>query len=476
MNERHDEIRPEPTAETNAECTSDEVTGTGASTAGASSVGTSPSGITRREFVATSAALAAGAAIPTLGLSTSALASRAPVHAGGSDVIRVGLVGCGGRGTGAASQALHADEGARLVAVADVFEERAKSSVDRLSKIEAIGSRVDVPEERRFIGFHGYRDLLENVDVVLLATPPAFRPAHLAAAVESGKHIFCEKPMAVDSPGVRSVMESARLAKEKGLSLVSGFCWRYSSPERATFERILEGGLGDVHSVYTNYNTGTLGQRPRQAGWSDMEWQMRNWWHFRWLSGDHIVEQACHSVDKLSWAFGNGAPERAYAVGGRQARRGEESGNVYDHFSVTFEYPNGAKGFHMCRQIAGCSNENMDYVYGTKGVCEINGWGPRHVMTGEAKWRFKGDKNDMYQQEHDELFASIRSGQPVWDGDYMATSTLMSIMGRMAAYTGRTVTWDEALNSQEDLGLGIDLALGDVPIDPIAVPGVTPFA
>ncbi len=431
-------------------------------------------GITRRSFVQTSAALAAGTVLP--GAVFAKTQDAGAVHAGGSDTIRVGLIGCGGRGTGAASQALKADPGSRLVAVADVFEHRVESCISNLKKNDLTKDKVKVDDAHRFVGFDAYRDLIaSDVDVVLLATPPNFRPAHLRAAVEAGKHIFTEKPMAVDSPGLRSVIETARMAKEKGLSMVSGFCWRYSTPERATMQQIHDGAIGEIRTVYTNYNGGPIGTQPRKEGWSDMEWQLRNWHHFTWISGDHIVEQACHSIDKMAWALNGRLPLKAYCVGGRQARRGPESGNIYDHFSVTYEFENGVKGFHMCRQMANCPFENNDYIWGEKGICEINGWAPRHSIKGETNWRFRGTKNDMYQQEHDELFASIRAGKPMNDGEWMTASTLMAIMGRMAAYTGQTITWEQAMNSQEDLSLGKTIAWGDVPVDPVAVPGVTPF-
>jgi len=439
------------------------------SNAGAPNDAASRPALSRRGFVKASAALAAGALLP--------LAREASgYHAAGSDEIRVGLIGCGGRGTGAASQALRADPGARLVALADTFPERIEASLRHLGSDEALAPKIAVPENRRFVGFYAFRGLLASgVDVVLLATPPCFRPEHLEAAVAAGKHVFTEKPMAVDAPGVRRAWEAARLAKKKGLSLVSGFCWRYSAPERATMEQIHGGAIGEIRAVYTNYNARPLRTFPRQPGWSDMEWQLRNWQHFTWLAGDHIVEQACHSIDKMLWAMNGRLPERAYAVGGRQARRGPETGNVYDHFSVVYEFEDGVKGFHMCRQMAHCPFENNDYVLGSKGVCDINGWAPRHVIRGETDWRFRGERNDMYQQEHDELFASLRSGEPIYDGDAMMQSTLLAIQGRMAAYTGQTIPWEAALASQEDLSLGKELAWTDLPVDPIAVPGVTPF-
>lgn len=431
--------------------------------------GRSVTACTRREFVKASAAaaLAAPAAF-------SLVAPRA--YAAGSDTLKVGLVGCGGRGTGAALQALRADPGVVLWAMGDVFADRLASSLAGLrGELGADAAmRADVPEDRRYVGFDAYeRVIASGVDVVLLTTPPHFRPMHLAAAVAAGKHVFCEKPVAVDAPGVRSVLASAAEARRKGLALMSGFCWRYREPERETYRRLHEGAIGDIVTVHTTYHTGTLGKRPRQPGWTDMEFQLRNWWHFAWLSGDHIVEQACHSIDKIAWAMNGRLPVRATALGGRQARTGPESGHVYDHFAVVYEYDDGVRCFHTTRQIDGCPHDNSDYIYGTKGSCVVNGWVPTHVIrTADGEWRYSGPIGDMYQNEHNELFASIRAGTPVNDGEWMTHSTLMAIQGRMAAYTGQTVTWEQALNSTEDLSPPA-YEFGPMLVAPVAIPGQT---
>ncbi len=413
--------------------------------------------VTRREFVRTTA------------VTTGALLGAPFVHAAGSDTIRVGLIGCGGRGTGAAMQALDADPGVELVAMGDMFDDRLVSSLERLQGHAR--PRVLVPAEARFTGFDAYRGVIgRDVDVVILATPPHFRPAHLRAAVDAGKHVFCEKPVAVDATGVRSVLETAESARGKGLSLVSGFCWRYSSAERATYALVQQGAIGDVVSVHTTYHASPIGTHPRREGWSDMEWQLRNWWHFRWLSGDHIVEQACHSIDKINWAMNGVMPVRASAVGGRLMREGPESGNVYDHFAVIYEYDNGARCFHTCRQMPGCDYDNTDYVMGTSGTCYVNGWAPTHVIKGERPWAYEGERPNMYQVEHDELFASIRSAAPINDGVWMTESTMMAILGRMAAYSGRTVTWEDAVNAAEDW-TPQTYGLGQIDVAPVAVPG-----
>jgi predicted dehydrogenase len=417
--------------------------------------------ISRREFVRTA----------SIGTAAISLPAWAAPH--GSDSIRVGLVGCGGRGTGAAADALRADPGVRITALADVFSDRLASSLNHLES--DFPDRVDVGEDRKFSGFDAAQRLIESdVDVVLLCTPPHFRPAHLRAAVSAGKHVFCEKPMAVDAPGVRSVLEAVRDARARNLAIVAGFCWRYSSAERETYKRIIDGQIGEVLCVHSTYHAGPIQQHPRQPQWSDMEWQLRNWWHFTWLSGDHIVEQACHSIDKINWAMNGVKPTQATCLGGRQAREGAESGNAYDHFAVVYEYQNGARCFHTCRQIANTPFDNTEYILGTKGTCAINGWAPMHVIKGQNPWSYEGERPNMYQVEHVDLFKSIRDGTPINDGEWMANSTMLAIMGRMAAYTGQTITWEQAMNSTEDLSPR-SYEFGSLAAPTVAVPGKTSF-
>lgn len=373
--------------------------------------------------------------------------------------LKVGLVGCGGRGTGAAWQAMHAEAGGVVLwAMGDVFADRLESSRSYLEGAlleEGNSARMDVPEERRFTGFDSFRAVIDSgVDIVLLTAIPAFRPAHITYAVEKGCHVFCEKPMAVDVPGLRRVEAAAARAKEKGLSLVSGYCWRYNERHRELFQRVHSGAIGDLQAVYTNYYAGPLGTRPRQEGWSDTEWIVRNWHHFRWLSGDHLVEQAIHSVDKQSWAFADRAPLRAIAVGGCQTRKGSEKGDTFDHFAVVYEYEGGARAFCNARQWPNSYGENNDFLYGSKGRATIENWAPYHAIEtyGGDTWVYEGEGNDMYQQELDELVASIRAGKPVNDGVWMCRSNLLGILGREAAYTGRAITWEEILNSERKLG------------------------
>lgn len=420
----------------------------------------------RRDFLRTGSAGAIG----------SALVAGFPAIVSGAQAnkaIKVGLVGCGGRGTGAASQALKADDYSELTAVADIYQERIDACLETLQKISP--TKVKVDPKNQFVGLDAYQKLIESgVDVVLLATPPGFRPQHLRAVIDAGKHVFCEKPVAVDAPGVRNVMETVKLAKDKNVSLVAGFCWRYSNFIRAAFDEVLGGSIGDIVAYYATYYTSPVKPMPpaseRPAGMSDAEWQIKNWYNFVWLCGDSLVEQAVHSVDKVAWAMKDAPPVSCTAVGGRQIPA--KGGNIFDHFEVNYLYPNNVRAFVGCRQMEGCYNENSDYILGTKGNCTI-GRGPMPRIVGEKNWTFQGTKNDMYQAEHDALFASIRQGKPINDGQRMVTSTMLAIMGRMAAYTGQQVTWDQAMNSQQKLGpdkLEWNMSL---PVAPMALPGVT---
>jgi predicted dehydrogenase len=419
----------------------------------------------RRDFLKQSAVVAG---------SVAGLASSARAFAGGSDVIRVGLIGCGGRGTGAAAQALRADKGVQLVAMGDAFADRLSSSHSTLKAQKDLADRVQVDNDHRFVGIDAYKSVIEASDVVLLTTPPHFRPAQLKAAIEAGKHVFCEKPVAVDGPGVRSVIETAKLAAEKNLTIVSGLCWRYHHGKRAAFERIHGGEIGDITSMRCSYLTGGLWTHPRQPSWSDFEFQLRNWLYYTYLSGDHITEQHIHSLDKMGWAMKDQTPIRASGTGGRQTRLDPIYGHIYDHFAVEYEYENGVRAFSRCRQQDGCQNDVTDHIYGTKGFMDVMGH-KQYDYAGNLVWRFKGNGGNMYQIEHDEMFAALRAGKTINNGDYMAKSTLMAVMGRMAAYTGKTITWQQALNSKEDL-TPASYDFGPMDMPKVPMPGITPFA
>jgi predicted dehydrogenase len=421
----------------------------------------------RREFIRRSSlAVAAGAF-------TSSLSIERCAHAAGSDILKVGLIGCGGRGTGAAAQAINADPNCRLTAMGDAFADRLESSLKLLLGDPALASKIDVPTERRFVGFDNYKQVIDSgIDVVLLTTPPGFRPLHFKYAIDQGKHAFVEKPVAVDAPGIRSVLATCEEAKKKNLAVVSGLCYRYDEPKRETIKRIYDGAIGDIVSMHVNYNTNTLWSHARKPEWSDMEYQMRNWLYYTWLSGDFNVEQHVHSLDKASWAIKGEMPTKAFGLGGRQVRVEPQFGHIFDHMAVVYEYKDGVKLFSNCRQMAGCSVEGSDYIYGTKGTAELMR-ATIELHDGE-KWRFRGDAPNMYDQEHRALFASIRGGNPINNGTYMCMSSMMGIMGRMVCYTGRTLTWDECFNSAENLA-PTNYEWGSMHTPPVATPGVTPF-
>jgi predicted dehydrogenase len=424
---------------------------------------------TRRAFLQTTTSTAVAATLaPRLG---GASTTNAQHH----DTLKVGLIGCGGRGSGAAAQALLADKNVKLWAMADVFEDRLELSLSSLQKKEEIAAKIDVSKERQFIGFDAYQQVIACCDVVLLTTPPHFRPRHLKAAVDAGRHVFAEKPVAVDAPGVRSVLATCELAKQKKLSVVSGLCIRYDNGFRETVRRLQAGAIGEITTLIANDYRGPIWVKPRQPDWSDMVWQMRNWYYFTWLSGDFNVEQHVHFLDVCSWIMQDAHPVSAVGMGGRQQRTGPEFGNIYDHFAVVYEFANGAKMFSNCRQQVGCKNDISAQVFGTKGRAQLSERRKGLRIQTTSEWVFDGPENQMYQTEHDELFASIRRGEPINNGEYMARSTLIAIMGRMAAYTGKEITWEMALNSQEDLTPPhYDWNL-ELPVPPIAIPGQTKF-
>lgn len=417
----------------------------------------------RRKFLAASALTAASAQARLFAAPTAQ-----------DRLLKVGLVGCGGRGTGAVRDCLQADPNVKLVAMCDVFMDRLQDSLAALRKNKGIDqAKIDVAPDRCYDGFDGAEKLIRSdVDVVLLCTPPGFRPQHLRLAIEAGKHVFCEKPLAVDATGVRSVLETARMAKEKNLSLCSGFCYRYDFGKRETVKRIHDGLIGDVAAIHCTFLTGALWHRGENPKWSEMEYQLRNWYYYTWLSGDFIVEQHCHNIDKARWVLNGEVPESAVSLGGRQVRTEAKYGHIYDHFATVYEFSGGRKVFSFCRQIPGCQTDVNDHVIGTKGQAHLM----RHTLlpTAGKAWTYEGESKLMYYVEHDELIAGIRSGQVINDGESAAYSTLMAIMGRQAAYTGKKITWQQMLKSQEDL-MPKTLTWGPHPVPAVAMPGQTKF-
>jgi predicted dehydrogenase len=430
-----------------------------------------PTPPSRRQFIHTSAAAAAGGVL---------LSTATPVHAAGSDTLKVGLVGTGGRGSGAAVEALGADPNCKLVALCDIFPDRIEGGLKEITKsAEQMDAkdkgnrakRIDVAEEMKFSGFDGYKQLIDSgVDVVLLCTTPGFRPIHLAYAVEKQKHIFMEKPHATDAAGLRSVLASVKKQAENKKSLVSGFTYRYHAPKRDTMKRIHGGAVGEVRAVHSTYLTGELWYRGNSPKWSQMEQQIRNWYYYIWLSGDFIVEQNIHTIDKAAWVMNGALPVAATGTGGRQARTDDKYGNIWDNFSVVFEYESGAKVFNQCRQTAGCFNDVNDIIYGTAGTCSLM---DHRIEAGGKTWVSDLHKTPLsaaYQTEHDELFASIRKGEAINDGERSAYSTLMGILGREAAYTGRKITWKEILASKQSLAPAT-FEFGKIEMPDVPVPG-----
>ena len=421
----------------------------------------------RRAFLRTSSTVAVGA-----GIATNLVVPKF-AHGDGDNTgtIKVGLIGCGGRGSGAANNAIQADANCQLFALADVFEDRLQERRNLLAKG---GERLAVADDMCFTGFDAYKHLLAtDVDVVLLATPPHFRPEHFRACVEAGKHTFVEKPIAVDAPGVRSVIESSKLARKKNLSVVSGFMWRHDHGMVETHKRIMDGAIGDIVAIQADYPTGTLWHRGDDPAWSRMEYQMRNWYYYTWLSGDHNVEQHVHNLDLISWLLDDATPVRSFGVGGRQQRTDAKFGNIYDHHSVVYEFENGVRAFSSTRQQDGCSsgfNGVDEYVMGTKGHALLQ----KGRIDGETPWRFRGAKPNAHQLEHDKLFAGIRTGNLINEGVRMANSTMIAIMGRMCTYTGQTLSWDQCINSNERLGPD-KYEWGDAPEAKVAIPVITEF-
>lgn len=409
-------------------------------------------GLSRRDFLVGSAATTAAVMLPS------------GVFAQGSDKLKVGLVGCGGRGTGAAIDSATADKGVVIHAMADVFQDRIDGCSQTLSG--QLKERFNVGD-RKFVGFDAFEKVMKtDCDLVILATPPAFRASHLKAAISANKHVFMEKPVAVDAPGVRSVIESSDLATQKKLAIVTGTQRRHDLAYMEAMKRIHDGQMGDVVACYAYWNQGGLWMNVRQPAWTDMEWQLRNWLYFTWISGDHIVEQHIHNLDVCNWAM-NGHPVKAVSLGGRQVRTDAAYGHIFDHFATEYEYANGVKLLSMCRQIDGTASRVSEHLVGTKGSSNAN-----TVIKGEKPWRWEGDRPNPYMLEHRDLIASIRAGKPLNEGRQVAESTMTAILGRVAAYTGQEVSWDQAIASNVKLAPA-KLEFGSVSVPPVAMPGTT---
>jgi myo-inositol 2-dehydrogenase / D-chiro-inositol 1-dehydrogenase len=399
----------------------------------------------RRDFIKTSALLTGGALLSPFSLPGA--------YAAGNDVIKIAVVGCGGRGTGAVFQAFETGHNIQLVGMADAFQDRLDQAYDRiLNKYGA--DKVVVPEGKKLAGFEGYKEVMKEADVVILAAPPGFRPDHFEEAVRQNKQIFMEKPVATDAVGIRRVLAAAEEAKAKKLNVVVGLQRHYQDNYIETIKRVHDGQIGDVIGGQVFWNDGGVWVRERQPGQTEMEYQMRNWYYFNWLCGDHIVEQHVHNLDVANWVK-NGYPVKAEGTGGRTVRRGKDHGEIFDHHVVLFTYEDGTVIHSECRHFPGASNRVDESFQGTNGKVYMNAGhvGKISSYRGSVMYEHNGKDNiNPYQKEHNELFAAVSKGEYKFaDAENGAKSTMTSILGRFATYSGKVVTWDEAINSDINL-------------------------
>jgi len=402
----------------------------------------------RREFLKSSAALATGLAAPP-----------APGYAAGSDIIRVGVIGSGGRGEAAAINAMNADKGVHIVALADIRLDRMQEARSKLKLAQ--GGQVDVSDERLFTGFDAYKSVIEASDAVIIANAAKFHPMHMAAAIQAGRHVFVEKPHAIDPAGIRTVREACELARKKSLCVVSGLQSRYHPGYRETMQRVHDGAIGDIVAIQETWLRPPYVLRPRKPGQSEIEHQASNQYHFHWLCGDDVPQTLIHNLDRARWALREQSPLRAWGMGGRSTLSGEVYGNVFDHHAVVYDFPGSVRVYAYCRTIDNCYNENSSFLIGTKGRCDLL----KLRITGETNWEHPGtkSKSSAYDLEHVALFQAIRSGRPLNNGDYMTASTLTTIMGQLSCYSGKEVTWDQVSASEfyyppqpEDCRAGMD--------------------
>ncbi len=437
--------------------------------------------LSRRDFVKASSITAGGLLLGSLPLGSTA-------YAAGSDLLKIALIGCGSRGTGAAANALSSNEGVQLVAMADILEDQLADSYRILSTRYANSDKVNVPEEHKFVGFDSFKQAIALADVVLLTTPTFFRPLHFEEAVRQGKHVFMEKPVAVDAAGVRRVIEAGKKAKEKNLNVVVGLQRRYDLRYRELYRRLQDGQVGEIISGQVYWNQGPFFIRERQPGWSELEHQIRNHFHFIWQAGDQVLDQMIHNIDVANWYLGE-HPITAQGMGGREVRTGAEYGQIFDHNFIEYTYPSGAVISAQCRQIPGCYNIVTERFNGSKGFLSTGGPEGPTIRDRKQNELFRYESTDdpsPYDHEHVELIDAIRSGNTIDNTDYASKSTMTAIMGFMATYSGKFLEWDEALNSDKRMYPHHDLLPEDVTWDtpapvqpnedgyyPIPVPGVT---
>jgi predicted dehydrogenase len=441
----------------------------------------------RREFLKSTATAVAAAGL------TAAVAPH--VHAAGDDTLKLALVGCGNRGRGALVQALNTKGSTKLWALADTFKDRLEDCMDQVQRGLVQEARddgktaisIDVPKERQFVGLDAYRKAIDASDVILIAGPPGYRPLHFEYAVNAGKHVFMEKPVATDPAGIRRVLAAAEEAKKKNLKVGVGLQRRHQPSYQEAIKRINDGEIGDVMTLRAYWNGGHPAKQPFARGdLSELEYQVRNWYFFAWLSGDHICEQHVHNLDVCNW-IKNGHPVEAQGMGGRQVRTGKEYGNIFDHHAVEYTYADGTKMFSQCRQIPGCANEVAEHAHGTKGLVNFDGQHAELFVGKDRKWKASGGdagyKNNAYQTEHDALFDAIRNDKAYNEAEYGATSTMTAIIGRMATYSGQKIKWDQAMKLRKPMTTDAETWDSEAPVKvgddgryAIAIPGVTKFA
>ncbi len=441
-------------------------------------------GATRRCFLGQSGGIVAASAL------AGTLSGARAVHAAGDETLKVALIGCGGRGTGAIVQALSTKGPVKLWAMADLFEDKIATSLETLAKTEqgrydrqsheSLTNQIDVPPERRFVGFDAYQKAIDSgVDVVILTSQPHFRPIHFEYAVQQGKHVFMEKPVATDSPGIRRVLAAAEAAKEKNLKVGVGFQRHHDAVYTETVGRLLDGAVGKINHLRCYWNSSGARQPfVKEPGMTEMYYQLRSAYYFTWLSGDHIVEQHVHNIDVCNWIMGS-HPVTAQGQGGRQVRIGPLVGDIFDHHFVEYTYPDGTRMFSQCRHIPGCWNQVAEFVAGSKGQSDVGGG---KIETDGDSWTYRGPKQNPYQVEHDVLFDAIRNDRPHNEAEYGATTTMTAIMGRMATYSGQVIPWDDALQSKVSLAPDRydwdgtpSVVAGEDDLYPCATPGVTRF-
>ncbi len=430
----------------------------------------------RRDFLRTSAVVAGTAVLGALDVGRFA-------HAAENNTIKLGLVGCGGRGTGAAGDAMTSDPGTKLWAVADLFPDKVETAINTLSPM--FPDRIQVPRERQFTGLNGYRGVIENCDVVLIACASRFHPDYALAAVQAKKHVFVEKPAGVDIAGIHKILEADELARKNGTGVLAGVTYRYHLGRREAIQRLQAGEIGDIVAIQCDYLRGPYRLIDRQPGWSEMEYQFRNWYHFSWLSGDDVPQSLIHNLDSALWALGDVLPEHAYGMGGRSTHFQASLGTSFDHHHVTFEYPDGRRIYGSCRTAVGCYGLNKDVFHGTKGRCYFAGFDRPHLtdLKGKVTWRADAalSKKSPYEQEHLEFLQSIRAGKPFQRGKILADSTMASVLGQMAVYSGQKLNWQETWDSKFACPPAGEVTMNAEPpvkpgadgLYPVAVPGQT---